>query len=107
MFWISIPKQSGSLSVRFGRRRFRTSVRLCAAHLEQQWLVKPPRAVRKEMRSLTIEEAQKYLEAASRDRLEALFAITLALGLRQGEVLGLTWDSVDLAKGILEVRRQL
>ncbi len=33
--------------------------------------------------------------------------MALALGLRQGEALGLHWDDVDLATGVLTVRRAL
>ncbi|HLI27937.1 MAG TPA: site-specific integrase, partial [Chloroflexota bacterium] len=40
-------------------------------------------------------------------RLEALYAVALGLGLRQGELLGLQWADVDLARGRLAVRRQL
>jgi integrase len=41
------------------------------------------------------------------DRLEALYTVTVALGLRQGEALGLRWDDVDLEYGLLKVRMQL
>ncbi|MDP8988467.1 MAG: site-specific integrase, partial [Acidobacteriota bacterium] len=40
-------------------------------------------------------------------RLEALFTVTVALGLRQGEILGLGWEHVDLVAGMLQVRRSL
>lgn len=70
-------------------------------------LAKPPRAPKKEMRSLTPDEARAYLEAAKSDRLNALFTVAVALGLRQAEILGLGWEHVDLAAGTLEVRRQL
>jgi integrase len=70
-------------------------------------LAKPPRAQKKEMRSLTPDEARAYLESAKSDRLEALFTVTVALGLRQAEILGLGWEQVDLAAGTLDVRRQL
>ena len=33
--------------------------------------------------------------------------VGLSLGLRQGEALGLWWDDVDLAAGVIRVRRQL
>jgi integrase len=70
-------------------------------------IAKPPRAPKKEMRSLTTDQARKYLDAASRQRLEALFTVTVALGLRQAEILGLRWEDVDFETGTLEVRRQL
>ncbi|MCZ6546367.1 MAG: site-specific integrase, partial [Chloroflexi bacterium] len=36
-----------------------------------------------------------------------LYAITLGLGLRQGEALALNWSDVDLEKGVLTVRHTL
>lgn len=38
---------------------------------------------------------------------EYLYTITLFTGLRESEVLGLTWDCVDLENGILTVKQQL
>jgi integrase len=37
-------------------------------------------------------------------RLEALYTVALAVGLREGEALGLRWDDVDLEAGTLSVR---
>jgi len=41
------------------------------------------------------------------DRLEALYVLTLNTGMRQGELLALKWDDVDLERGVLRVRRTL
>ena len=41
------------------------------------------------------------------DRLEALYSVATALGLRQGEALGLRWQDVDLDERRLRVRVQL
>ena len=38
---------------------------------------------------------------------EYLYKITLFTGLREGEVLGLTWDCVDFKNGFLTIRQQL
>jgi integrase len=70
-------------------------------------IAKPPRVIKKEMRSLTPVQAREYIEAAKSERLEALFTVTMALGLRQAEILGLMWMDIDLASGTLVVRRQL
>ena len=45
------------------------------------------------------------LEVMRGNRLEALYSVALALGLRQGEALGLKWGDIDLDAGILRVRR--
>ena len=67
----------------------------------------PPRIGHAEGRSLSIAEAIGLLDAAKGDRLEALYAITLTLGLRRGEALGLSWSDIDLDAGVVHVRRQL
>ncbi|MEX3610028.1 site-specific integrase [Rothia sp. LK2588] len=41
------------------------------------------------------------------DEFGPSFTVALALGLRQGERLGLCWDDVDLDAGVLKVRRAL
>ncbi len=58
-------------------------------------------------RGLTIDQARKLRVAAAGDRLEALYALALYLGLRRGELLGLQWDDVDLDNGYVEIRRTL
>lgn len=67
-------------------------------------LVDPPRAVRPEVRILTPEESRQFLKSVKGDRLEALYSVAMALGLRQGEALGLRWSDIDLEKGSLSVR---
>ena len=71
--------------------------------------VKPPQIHREEMRPLTPEQAKTFLETicAEGDRLEALYVMAITTGLRQGELLGLKWDDVDLEAGTLQVRRTL
>ena len=70
-------------------------------------LVEPPKLRREEVQPFTEDEARRLLAAVAGDRLEALYATALALGLRKGELLGLQWDDVDPTGGKLEVRRQL
>jgi integrase len=70
-------------------------------------LVTPPSAGHDEIKPLTHEEARKLLAALKGHRHEALYHVALTLGLRQGEILGLTWDAVDLETGTLQVRHSL
>lgn len=49
-----------------------------------------------EGRTLTPDQARTFLEAVADDRLSAAFAVMLALGLRRGETLGLSWDDLAL-----------
>jgi integrase len=69
--------------------------------------VKPPQVRREEMRPLTAEQVRILFDAAKGDRLEALYVLAVTTGLRQGELLGLKWDDVDLEAGTLRVRRTL
>lgn len=69
--------------------------------------VKPPKVERKEITPLDREQAKALLEAASGDRLKALYVLAIHTGMRQGELLGLKWDDVDLERGVLRLRRAL
>ena len=63
--------------------------------------------VKEEIRPLSTNQARDLLAAARDDRLEALFVLAVHLGLRQGELLGLRWEDIDLDKGNLMVKRTL
>jgi integrase len=63
--------------------------------------VKPPQVRQEEMRPLTAEQVKVLFEAAKGDRLEALYILAVTAGLRQGELLGLKWDDIDLEVGTL------
>lgn len=69
--------------------------------------VKVPRIDREEIKPLTAEEANRLMEAASEDRLEAIYVLAVRTGLRQGELLALKWEDLDLEEGTLRVRRTL
>ena len=56
---------------------------------------------------LTVEQATAFLTVAGEHRLSALFAVTLACGLRLGEACGLRWENVDLDTGEIRIRQQL
>jgi integrase len=56
-------------------------------------------------RAWTAEQARRFLEVASADRLGAIWRLALASGLRRGELCGLRWDDVDGNR--ITVRRQV
>lgn len=66
-------------------------------------LVDPPAPGESELTPLTEAEARKVLAAAAERRNGARWSVGLALGLRQGEALGLRWAYVDLAAGVVRV----
>ncbi|MFF3886952.1 tyrosine recombinase XerC [Streptomyces sp. NPDC001914] len=72
-------------------------------------LVKVQRARRKRPEPWSVEEACAFLENAQiwRDYLYPAYVLILVLGLRKGEVLGLTWSDVNLDTGELHIRHQL
>ena len=66
-----------------------------------------PRCERKELKPLDEDQISAFMQAIKGDRFEDLFLVTLFTGLRQGEVLGLTWDCVDFSHGILTINKQM
>lgn len=56
------------------------------------------------------EESARFIRAVMREkdiRVKTALLILIYLGLRKGELCGLTWGSVDLGKGIVHVAQQL
>ena len=69
--------------------------------------VEPPRVADTESRVLDRAEAVRFIEAIRGDRLEALYLVAVALGIRRGEALGLRWEDVDWEHGTIRLRQQL
>lgn len=67
----------------------------------------PPIAKRHEMKVMTEDEVQKFLEAAKSTQYYALFYIALFTGMRRSELLALRWVDVDLLLCQLSVTRAL
>ena len=70
-------------------------------------LVDAPSVSQAEIEPLTLDEALRVIELAANRRNGTRWSVALALGLRQGEALGLRWQYVDLDAGTLTVRWQL
>ena len=60
-----------------------------------------------EVKPLTPEQAKQLFDAVMGTRLEALYAIAMSLGLRKGELLGLTWEDIDFDQKVLRVRTSI
>ena len=67
---------------------------------------KPVRAV-DDIKYLTVEEQEKFLEAAERSHNYRQYALLLETGLRTAELIGLTWDAIDWKKRTLTVNKSL
>ncbi len=70
-------------------------------------LAKPPRMEQdeNEIEPYSLDEIQRLLIQVNRRRNSARWMLALALGLRQGETLGLRWVDVDLDNEYLKLRR--
>lgn len=61
----------------------------------------------KEIKVLTPEQQQSFINAIKGHELEMLFLVALSTGLRLGEILGLKWCDIDFNSGNLTVNRTL
>lgn len=67
---------------------------------------KPVRAV-SDIRFLTVEEQEKFMEVAKHSHNYYQYALLLETGLRTGELIGLTFDAIDFEKRNLTVNKTL
>ena len=66
-----------------------------------------PKAERKEMQTLPVEQLTSFLREAKDSGVYELYYLDLATGLRRGELLGLKWTDVDLDRGVLKIQRAI
>jgi len=57
--------------------------------------------------TLTRDQLNVFLDAASKSKWELLFHLLVMSGLRMGEGIGLRWDDIDFDQGLLKVRRSM
>jgi integrase len=73
--------------------------------------VRPPKAPPRERHVFTLKETIKFLRTIRKSKVDAenfpLFYCAIALGMRESELLGLTWNRVNLSENYLEVVQQL
>jgi integrase len=58
--------------------------------------VEKPKVARRDIPVITPDQAAALLDAAAGHRLEALFVLAVASGMRQGELFGLRWQDVHM-----------
>ena len=66
-----------------------------------------PRAPEVEIIPFMPPEIARIRKAAAGHRLEALFALAICTGARQGELLGLNWANLDLGNAVINISRSL
>lgn len=66
-----------------------------------------PKVYKKEIVPLEQDDIRKFVSAIRGNRFENIYMVTLFTGLRQGEVLGLTWDCVDFTRSTIYINKQL
>ena len=66
----------------------------------------PPRVEKKQVEAMDVEDIGKFLTAIQGSKYEYPLFVAIFTGLRQGELLGLTWDCVDFEHGLLLINKQ-
>lgn len=68
---------------------------------------KLPRVEKAKIKPLDNEAISKFLEVAKGHKYEYIYLVTLFTGMRESEVLGLTWDCVNYKNGTILIDKQL
>lgn len=66
-----------------------------------------PKIQKPEIKPLEPKQIAMMLQASETDDYCNLFTVALFTGMRQGELLGLSWDCIDFSSGIITVKQQL
>ncbi len=68
---------------------------------------KLPKVEKKDLVVLSGDKYIRFLEEISGKTFESIFYLAVFSGMREGEILGLTWDCVDFKKNKIIVKKQL
>lgn len=66
-----------------------------------------PKVERAEIKPLDDAEIVSFLDIIKGHEYEPVYIVTLFTGLREGEVLGLTWDCINFTNGKITIKQQL
>lgn len=86
---------------------FRQALKLDLIRKNPLLAVEPPRVEKREMQSMTAEQAQSFVRAADEGPHSCLLAFLLATGCRPGEAQGLKWSDVNWPAGSVTIQRNL
>jgi integrase len=67
----------------------------------------PPGTIDKDYQILDESQAVNFLKETKKAGLLSFYLASISTGMRQGELLGLRWQDIDLENGIIHVRQQL
>lgn len=83
------------------------AVKLGRVHRNVATLIDPPANVRRELQPLDGAQVRRLIAAIEHHPMAALFVTAIGTGMRQGELLGLRWQDVDLDRAELRVTHTL
>lgn len=66
-----------------------------------------PKVQKPEIKPLEPQEIHRVLQEAEDDDYRNIITVALFTGMRQGELLGLSWDCIDFESGVITVKQQL
>ncbi len=89
------------------RMALRRAVRLRFLVYNPALDVPKPKVTKEEIHPLDLDQVGKFLEAARRDRLYALYVLAVDSGMRQGELFALQWPDIDFDGPSVQIQRSL
>ncbi|HXR66978.1 MAG TPA: tyrosine-type recombinase/integrase [Ktedonobacteraceae bacterium] len=69
--------------------------------------VKLPRIKKREQRVLSPEEATQLLKSTQNSEMRIIVLLAVVTGMRQGELLALKWQDIDIKKRLIQIRHSL
>lgn len=69
--------------------------------------VNPPKETKAQTEVWDVNEVLRFIEVAKESHLYMVYLIAINTGMRQGEILGLSWDGVNFDEGVLYVKQTL
>jgi len=70
-------------------------------------LVDPPKETKSEMEVWDVDEVKQFLNAAKDSPFYMVYLIAINTGMRQGEILGLPWENVNIEEESIHVKQTL
>lgn len=66
----------------------------------------PPKE-KPEIQVFSNDECKQFIQRVQGDEYKLIYIIDLLTGMRESEIIGLTWSAVDFTKGIIKIEKQL